>query len=117
MTFFGALLLLATLAGVAVGLYMALDRGTRGTGLSFALWWTPAAAASTGVMMHDPVTFLVGLFCFVVAGAALAIDRIPGGKSGKGGRAARERGGVSRLSKRTTTKRMRTRRARRGAAS
>lgn len=122
LTVLGVLLLLPSLAGVALGLYMASSPGTRGQGLFFALWWTPAAAASAGIVMHDPVTFFVGLFCFVVAGAALAIER---GAGGRGGERSRDRSGdsvgkprnVSRLSERTTQRRVRTGRMRREAAS
>lgn len=131
LTFLGGLLLLASLAGVALGLYMASNRRTRGSGLYFALWWTPAAAAAAGVMMRDPVTFLVGALCFVVAGAALAIERGARRKSGRGGGrkggsaedqpVQPEEAGVSRLSERPTKETVRTRirsgKARREAAS
>ncbi len=119
LTFLGALLLLASLAGVALGVYMASNHGTRGAGLFFALWWTPAAAASAGVIMHDPVTFLVGVSCFVVAGATLAIERGGAERKGgrKGGRPAGKPGSVSRLSEQTTQERVRIGKARREAAS
>lgn len=119
----GVLLLLPTLAGVALGIYMASGRRTRGQGMLFALWWMPAAAAAVGMIMHDPVTFLVGIFCFVVAGAALAIERgagrKPGGRGGKRGAGDDETSGsLSRLSERTTQRRIRTtNRKRREAAS
>jgi hypothetical protein len=71
----GALLLLLSLAGVALGLFMALDNRTREPGLYFALWWTPAVAAASGVLMRDLVTFTIGAVCFVVAGAAFTLER------------------------------------------
>ena len=67
----GSLLLLVWIFGVAFGLYMTLDPRTKEQGLFFALWWVPAAAAAAGVLMRDPVTFLIGALCFAVAGAAL----------------------------------------------
>lgn len=70
----GALLLLLSLAGVALGLFMALGRA-REPGLYFALWWTPAVAAAAGILMGDLPTFAIGAFCFVVAGAAFALER------------------------------------------
>ena len=72
----GALLLLLSLAGVAFNLYMALDDRTRERGVFFAIWSITAVAASIGVLMRDWVTFAVGAFCFVVAGAALALDQL-----------------------------------------
>jgi hypothetical protein len=70
----GALLLLLSLAGVMFGLFMALDRRTRESGAFFALWWVPAVAAAGGVLMRDLVTFVVGVFCFVAAGTAFALE-------------------------------------------
>ncbi len=75
LTVFGVLLLLASLAVVAFGSFVAARRGTRGQGLFFALWWTPAAAASVGMIMRDPVTFVVGACCFAVGGVALQGER------------------------------------------
>ena len=71
----GVLLLLLSVAGVALGSLMAADRRTREPGLYFALWWTPAVAAAGGILMGDPATFAIGAFCFVVAGAAFALER------------------------------------------
>ena len=68
LTVIGFLLLGISLAGVALGLYMAADRGTRRRGRLFAVLWVPAVAASSGVIVHDVVTFTVGLLCFLVAG-------------------------------------------------
>lgn len=103
LTSLGVLLLLASLAGVALGLFVAARRGTRGQGLFFALWWTPAAAASFGVIMRDPVTFFVGVFCFAVGGAALVLERHAGRPPSK-----KAHGGFE-PSERTTQKRLRTR--------
>jgi hypothetical protein len=103
LTILGVLLLLASLAGVALGLFVAARRGARGQGLFFALWWTPAAAASFGIVMRDPVTFVVGVCCFVVGGVALALERRTGRPPSKKGRSAFD------PSERTTQKRIRTR--------
>lgn len=99
-------MLLASLAGVALGLFLAARRGMRRQGLSFALWWTPAAAASVGVIMHDPVTFFVGVSCFAVGGAALALERHAGRPPSKKAHKGFE---PSEPSERTTQKRLRTR--------
>ena len=53
---------------------MALDSKTRESGKLFAVWWVPAVAASSGVLMRDLVTFVVGFFCFLVAGAAFTLE-------------------------------------------
>lgn len=71
----GVLLLLLSLAGIALGSFMALNGRTRGRGMFFAIWWITAAAASAGILMRDRVTFTVGAFCFIVAGAALALEQ------------------------------------------
>lgn len=71
----GLLLLLVSLAGVAFGSFMALDSRTRDAGVFFAIWWVPSIAASIGLLMRDSVTFVIGAFCFVVAGVALAVER------------------------------------------
>ena len=110
LTFLGAVLLLVSLAAIALGLFVAARRGLRGQGLFFALWWTPAVAASVGVLMRDPVTFLVGVFCFVVGGAAIAAER----RAGRPPSRKKARGGGSWLpgsgpSERTTQQRIRTR--------
>ena len=74
-TLIGILVALVSLAGLALGLFMAADRRTRQPGILFALWWTPALATAAGIFMRDPVTFFTGLICFVVAGAALFFER------------------------------------------
>lgn len=70
----GLLLLLLSLAGVAFGAFMALDERNREQGVFFAVWWVPAVAASLGIVLRDGVTFTIGAICFVVAGAALALE-------------------------------------------
>jgi hypothetical protein len=70
----GSLLLVISLAGVALGIYMAADIRTRGRGRLFALLWVPAVAASSGILMRDVVTFTVGLLCFLVAGTVFALQ-------------------------------------------
>ncbi len=103
LTLLGLLLLLASLAGVALGLFVAARRGPRGQGLFFALWWMPAAAASVGVIMRDPVTFVVGACCFVVGGVALYLERRAGSPPTKKAHNTFD------PSERTTQKRIRTR--------
>lgn len=101
-TFLGILILLVSLAGLALGLFMAADQRTREPGLLFALWWTPALAAAAGIFMRDPVTFFMGLICFAVAGATLYFER----------RSARKDSGARRGSagsERTTSQMIRTR--------
>jgi hypothetical protein len=70
----GTLLLLASLVGVAFGAYMATDPKTREQGKLFAVWWVPAVAAASGVFMRDVVTFVVGVLCFLVAGAVFTFE-------------------------------------------
>jgi uncharacterized protein (DUF983 family) len=73
LTTIGFLLLIVCLAGVALGLYMAADSKTREGGWLFAVWWVPAVAAASGVLMRDVVTFTVGTLCFLVAGAVFVL--------------------------------------------
>lgn len=75
LTVLGILLFLFSLAGVALGLFMALDPRNRKPGFYFALWWTPAVATGGGILMRDPATFAISMFCFVVAGVAFALER------------------------------------------
>ena len=72
LTAIGILLLLATLAGVGLGLFMGMDSKNRDAGYFFAIWWVPGVAAASGVVMRDIVTFSVGALCFLVAGAVFA---------------------------------------------
>ncbi len=66
----GTVLLLVCLGGIALGLYMSTEQKNRGAGRLFAGWWVSGAAGASGVIMRDGVTALIGLFCFLVAGAA-----------------------------------------------
>jgi hypothetical protein len=74
LTAIGLILLAISLAGVALGLYMAADRRTRSRGGLFAVLWVPTLAASSGVLMGDAVTFTVGLLCFLIAGTVFALQ-------------------------------------------
>ena len=80
LTVIGTLLLLASLAGVAFGVYMAADPKTRESGKLFAVWWVTAAAAASGLFMRDVVTFTIGALCFLVAGAVFTFE---GGRARK----------------------------------
>ncbi len=103
LTAIGTLLLLASLAGVAFGLYMAADTKTREAGKLFAIWWVPAAAAASGVLMRDVVTFVVGTLCFLVAGAVFTFE------GGKMPRPAIKRTGKKRGGSEKTTRENRAR--------
>ena len=86
LTVIGVLLLLICLAGIALGVYMASEDKTREAGVLFALCWVSGAAAAAGVAMRDWVTFLVGMICFVVAGAVFVLLGGVEGGSGRGER-------------------------------
>ena len=101
-TFVGILVALVSLAGLALGLFMAVDRHTREPGLLFTLWWTPGLATAAGIIMRDPVTFFVGVFCFVVAGLALYFERASARKAAKAKRYSAD-------SERTTSQAIQTR--------
>lgn len=73
LTLLGILLLLIFLAGIGLGVYMSTNPNTRQIGWLFALWWVPGAAAATGVLMRDLVTFTVGSVCFLVAGVVFLL--------------------------------------------
>ena len=103
LTAIGTLLLLASLAGVAVGAYMAMDAKTRESGKLFAVWWVPAAAAASGVFMRDVVTFAVGVLCFLVAGAVFTFE------GGRAQRPAIKRVGEKRDGSEKTTRENRAR--------
>jgi hypothetical protein len=78
LTAIGLLLLVVALAGIALGIYMAVEPKTRASGKLFAIWWVPGVAAASGVLMRDVVTFAVGIVCFIVAGAVIVLeDRSP----------------------------------------
>ena len=94
------------LAGIALGIYMAIAPKTRASGKLFAIWWVPGLAAASGVLMRDVVTFVVGIVCFLVAGAVIVLeDRSPRKVQvrEKGG-LARGTGGNRRLDSERTTK-------------
>lgn len=73
LTVIGVVLLLICLAGVAIGVYMASEEKNREPGVLFALCWISGAAGAAGVAMRDGVTFLVGIVCFLVAGAVFLL--------------------------------------------
>jgi hypothetical protein len=87
LTVIGVLLLLICLAGVALGVYMASEAKNREAGVLFALCWISGAAGAAGVAMRDGVTFLVGMVCFLVAGAVFVLF---GGVEGGSGRRERD---------------------------
>lgn len=97
----GVLLLLVCLAGTVLGAYMALDKRSREPGIFFAAWWISGVAGAGGIVMRDGVTFLVGVLCFAVSGAAFVAGfgarRSPPAK-GK----VRPRGNVPEGSEKTT---------------
>jgi hypothetical protein len=74
LTAIGLLLLVVALAGIGLGIYMAVETKTRASGKLFAIWWVPGLAAASGVLMRDVVTFTVGLICFLVAGAVMVFE-------------------------------------------
>jgi hypothetical protein len=88
LTAIGLLLLVVALAGIGLGIYMAVEPKTRASGKLFAIWWVPGLAAASGVLMRDVVTFTVGLICFLIAGAVMVFEDSRLRKSqvrGKGG--------------------------------
>jgi hypothetical protein len=101
LTAIGTLLLLASLAGIAFGTFMAVDPKTREPGKLFAIWWVAAVAAASGVLMRDVVTFAVGSFCFLVAGAVFTFEGVR--------RPARKPTGEMRAESEKTTRENRTR--------
>ncbi len=56
-------------------MFMAFDERNREQGVFFAIWLVPAVAASLGIVLRDWVTFTIGALCFIIAGAALALER------------------------------------------
>jgi hypothetical protein len=74
LTVIGLLLLAVALAGIGLGVYMAIEPKTRASGKLFAIWWVPGVAAASGVLMRDVVTFTVGLICFLIAGAMIVFE-------------------------------------------
>jgi hypothetical protein len=74
LTAIGLLLLVIALAGIGLGIYMAVEPKTRASGKLFAIWWVPGVAAASGVLMRDVVTFTVGVICFLIAGAMMIFE-------------------------------------------
>jgi hypothetical protein len=74
LTTIGLLLLVVALAGIGLGIYMAVEPKTRASGKLFAIWWVPGVAAASGVLMRDIVTFTVGVICFLIAGAMMVFE-------------------------------------------
>jgi len=110
LTAIGLLLLVVALAGIALGIYMAVEPKTRKSGRLFAIWWIPGLAAASGVLMRDVVTFAVGVVCFLVAGAVIVLDDSRPHKAQVRGEGdlARGPGGNRRLDSEKTTKENRT---------
>lgn len=88
--FVGTVLLVICVAGVALGIYMALDGKNREPGVLFSLCWVSGAAGAAGVIMRDGVTFLIGTLCFLIAGAVFVLSG-----SGQEDSNRRDRGGPS----------------------
>ena len=94
LTLLGILFLLLAIAGIGFGVYMTTNSNTSELGWLFALWWVPAAASASGILMRDLVTFVIGLGCFLVAGIVFLATgvlmrgqrktRVPPGKEGPG---------------------------------
>jgi hypothetical protein len=83
LTVIGVLLLLLCLAGIALGVYMASEAKNREAGVLFAICWVSGAAGAAGMAMRDWVTFLVGMVCFLVAGAVFVLFGVGGGSGGR----------------------------------
>jgi hypothetical protein len=118
LTVIGPLLLVVTLAGIGLGIYMAVEPKTRASGKLFAIWWVPGLAAASGVLMRDVVTFTVGLICFLIAGAVMVFEDSRPRKSqvrGKGD-LARDPEGDRRLDSEKTPREKRTRDSGRAAS-
>ena len=102
----GLLLLVVALAGIGLGIYMAVEPKTRASGKLFAIWWVPGLAAASGILMRDVVTFTVGLICFLIAGAVMVFEDSRPRKSQVRGNGDLARGpeGDRRLDSEKTTK-------------
>ena len=118
LTAIGLLLLVVALAGIGLGIYMAVEPKTRASGTLFAIWWVPVLAAASGVLMRDVVTFTVGIVCFALAGAVFVFEddwsRKPAVR--RESNLAREPEGDIRLDSEKTTKENRTRDSGRAAS-
>ncbi len=102
-------MLVISLAGVALGFYMAADRRTREGGWLFAVLWVPGLAAASGILMRDVVTFTVGVLCLLAAGTVFVLrgDTSQKEKAEKVD-PARERAGARLLNSEETTRENRT---------
>ena len=118
LTAIGFLLLVVAIAGIGLGIYMAVEPKTRASGKLFAIWWVPGLAAASGVLMHDVVTFTVGLICFLIAGAVMVFEDSRPGKSQVRGKDDLARGpeGDRRLDFEKTTREKRIRDSGRAAS-
>ena len=118
LTAIGFLLLVAALAGIGIGIYMAVEPKTRASGKLFAIWWVPGLAAASGVLMRDVVTFTVGLICFSIAGAVMVFEDRRPPKSHVRGKGDLSRGpeGDRRLDSEKTTRENRARDSGRAAS-
>jgi hypothetical protein len=118
LTAIGLLLFVVALAGIGLGIYMAVEPKTRASGKLFAIWWVPGLAAASGVLMRDVVTFTVGSICFLIAGAVMVFEDSRPRKSqvrGKGA-LAREPEGDGHLDSEKITREQRTRDSGRAAS-
>ncbi len=52
--------------GIVVGLVMSFDRASRSVGILFALWWIPALVGGYGLLAFDPLTFVGGVFFWIL---------------------------------------------------
>ena len=118
LTAIGLLLLVVALAGIGLGIYMAVEPKTRASGKLFAIWWVPGLAAASGVLMRDVVTFTVGLICFLIAGAVMVFEDSRPRKSQVRGKGVLARGpeGDRRLDSEKTTREKKTRDSGRAAS-
>ena len=118
LTAIGLLLLVVALAGVGLGIYMAVEPKTRASGKLFAIWWVPGVAAASGILMRDIVTFTVGVICFLVAGAMMVFEDSRPRKSQVRGKGDLARGpeGDKHLGSENTTRENKVRNIRRAAS-
>ena len=118
LTSIGLLLLVVALAGIGLGIYMAVEPKTRASGKLFAIWWVPGVAAASGVLMRDVVTFTVGSVCFLIAGAVMVFEDSRPRKSQVRGKSELARGpeGDRRLDSEKTSEEKRTRDSGRAAS-
>jgi hypothetical protein len=118
LTVMGLLLLVVALAGIGLGIYMAVEPKTRASGKLFAIWWVPGLAAASGVLMRDVVTFTVGSICFLIAGAVMVFEDSRPRKSQVRGKGALTGGpeGDGRLDSEKITRENRTRDSGRAAS-